>query len=106
MEQLDGLLREICKSEEITLHSHDGAGTIQGFAVNAQGDKGIYYNPEIKGWARIAVIAHEIGHHVLGHLDEKHSRPLEYIEQEARIFAAAFTAIALYNRHTCEMKNE
>jgi len=103
------LLKTICKDHNIHLNSHSGMGTIKGFATlfPESGERVIAYNDELRGWAKIKTIAHEIAHHALGHLDGdtlclgstghvSGEEPIQIMEREADIFAAAFTAMVMF----------
>ena len=102
------LLQTICQSEGIRLDAISGLGSINGMALKdpESGIRAIAYNDTLDGWSRITTIAHEIGHHALGHLDngldmdgflsgsDKDYR--EKAELEARVFASVFTALAMF----------
>jgi Zn-dependent peptidase ImmA (M78 family) len=81
--------------------------------------RGIVYNSDYEGWKRLTTIAHEIGHHVLGHMERDNAamtfdkfvsgdkdEQKERCEREAQVFAAAFMAIALFMRHEQKMETE
>ena len=103
-------LESICKAEDIHLDPHHGIERIRGVAMCVDGTKVITYCPTLTGWEKISVIAHEIGHHALGHLhdkahlfgrslDEKSKAVRSRNELEAQVFAAAFTAMAMFTEY-------
>jgi len=102
-------LESICKDNSILLHRFGLGERTNGVAIKLPecGTRAIAYNETLEGWEKIKVIAHEIGHHALGHLDDsvcafdKHinknaTEELNRREREAEIFAAAFTAVAMF----------
>lgn len=68
---------------------------IYGLAVNArQYDRRfIFLNDHRGGAAATYTMAHEVGHYMLGHMDQ----PTETQELEARMFAAVLTAMWVFN---------
>lgn len=67
------------------------ATSIAAATTTPDGDRVIYYNPEFmrraaaNDWIALAILAHEIGHHVNGHLPI--NRPHHEIELEADVFS-------------------
>jgi hypothetical protein len=93
-------LEAICESENIFLDSLGGIERLGGVALNlSQGNiKAIAYSDKLEGWHMASVIAHEIGNHILGHLSAENPDK-ERRERESQVFAAAFTAFAMYDYH-------
>jgi hypothetical protein len=56
------------------------------------------YSPELERVQQLHVIAHEIGHHVLGHLSKERQISREVREIEADIFGAVFAAMAFHRK--------
>ena len=105
------LLEYICDSEEITLMNLDGNGRFNAVAMVLHGDesdhKGIFCNPNLPPFEQTWAISHEIAHHVMGHFrDNRIKDDRQACEEEARSFAAAFTAIAFYNHYADMQQSE
>ena len=107
MPDVFSFLEAICDAEGIILFDAT-SDKFPGVALKTNDGRGIALSPALKGWMKIAVTAHEIGHHVLGHLDDgalslgkigdAEAQELRaHREQEACVFAAAFTAVALFS---------
>ena len=103
------ILEAICKDEGISLHGVDFLRKTQGVAMRDPDEpdtKTILYSVHAEGWSKMTIIAHEIAHHVLGHLDDgamafgdisNKTNPIrERNEQEAQVFATTFTACAMF----------
>lgn len=103
-----GLLNNICKDENIKLieftdeisemltnsTNFKGAGR----AV-AQGDnKYIFFDSTAPYWEKRFIVAHEIGHHLLGHLK---NTDLSYggMEMESNIFASVIIGLLLFKEY-------
>ena len=94
-------LESICKAEGIHLDPApwiNGVSGINGAAMSVDGNRIIAYKSTLTGWEKVSVLAHELGHHILGHLGE-HAPPVKQADLEAQCFAAAFTAVALFMKH-------
>ena len=63
-------LESICKAEGIHLDPAPWLKSTRGLVMSDGVDKAIIYGTSLTGWEQVSVIAHEIGHHVLGHLSE------------------------------------
>ena len=113
------LLERICESENIHMQDIALGGKTSGVAIRIRSSdfKGILYNPSIKGWHKVYVLAHELAHLVLGHFgddalvatnyfDKESENRVEFLktvesrEREAQTFGAAFTAMALFSQYT------
>ena len=102
-------LQAICDAEGINLHSYPFKHK-DGVAIRDGDWRFIGYKDTLEGWPLVSLIAHELGHHLLGHLDDgklalgkdgqnyyQNRVMREKREHEARTFAAAFTAMAVYD---------
>jgi Zn-dependent peptidase ImmA (M78 family) len=101
-------INTICKDENIILSGWTNIKS--GVALHFPDDtlRSIGYGIDLKGWEQIAVIAHELGHHVLGHLnhsrDKINKSEINREELEANIFAASFVACAFFHHHNEKLK--
>jgi len=105
-------IESICTAEGIDLYELTGLERLGGLAVKTTDNlRGIMYSDTLNGWAKILTITHELGHHVLGHLDDnslsfgnyhdkESKRARKRREREAQTFSAAFTAIAFFNYYS------
>jgi len=106
------LMKKICKAEDIMLRGGLDIGEIRGIAFKdpTNGFRAIGYNSNLTGIELLSVIAHEIGHHVLGHFEgdelnmdsrvnKNNSRTVEKKEREAEIFSATFTALVMFVKY-------
>jgi Zn-dependent peptidase ImmA (M78 family) len=96
-------LRKICAQRGIDLscfgdYEADKIKKYGGMALRYEdGSKAIFYDESAK--SPIAIIAHELGHHVMGHElsfgedDKEISRREEF---EAQVFAAVFMAMSVF----------
>jgi Zn-dependent peptidase ImmA (M78 family) len=114
MDMMD-MFERICADNCITLHSTEGFERIGGVAMSEKkGTKNrkrdIGYFDKLEGFAKYLTIAHELGHHALGHLDDdvylgfkgygkNRGDVVERREREAQTFAAAFMAMALFMQY-------
>jgi len=102
------ILRAICESEDIELFAFPHMPSIRGSAVQAaDGFKMICYDEDAGYWEQQKIIAHEVWHHIAGHLcdhnvsDARDGMKLISVKEcelEAKIFAAVFTAMNLFKR--------
>jgi len=109
-----GFMQAICDAEGIGLHGYELEFT-KGIAMRFP-EKDlltIAYSPKLEGWEQIATIAHELGRHILGHLDDdvmegenlNDNNPIkERREREAQVFAATFKAMALYDYYKSKLQ--
>jgi Zn-dependent peptidase ImmA (M78 family) len=97
-------LEAICEAEGITVIDFDFNGKMNGMATMIEGHKAIAIESTLKGWARLEVLAHELGHHVLCHVGANEGMfSRERRENEAQAFSAAFTAMSLFARYKQEL---
>ena len=108
---MEEFIEMICNKENIELFSLEGFERLgKGFAMRDDNIKSIGYSPKLEGWEKIHLIAHELGHHVLGHLDSSvhafdnmsnsNSPQRERNEREAQVFAVVFTAMAMFSKYS------
>lgn len=65
----------------------------------ADPERYILLNPNKQKWEKKLVWAHELAHHIFGHLDDCSKLGTEEKENEARIFAAVFTALLIFKQY-------
>lgn len=110
---MSNILTKVCESENIHIRvvpegntkmyknvsSHDGALA----AINvSNGDKYIFLSPNQSVWERKLCVAHELAHHIFGHLNK--NSVSETDETEARMFAAAYLALEIFCTFQSEEK--
>ena len=109
------ILAKILKDENITLCPNDGSGSHpstehinkicgldghEGYAFCVKGRKYIYTGAQVTGWEMKYVIAHELGHILMGHLDPDFKEcDRQTKESNADVFAAVFTALLLFHEY-------
>lgn len=104
-----GLLNNICKDENIKLieftdeisemltnsTNFKGAGR----AV-AQGDnKYIFFDSTAQYWEKRFIVAHEVAHHLLGHLRTDTTITPQDRENEANIFASVLVGLLIFKEY-------
>lgn len=91
------LLSRICKEENIRICITDRANDFGGgCALEVDGEKYILLSKDAQKYERQFVVAHELAHHILGHLRTKSSSlTSEKSEMEADIFASVLVASLL-----------
>ena len=109
MQNILNFMQAICAAEDIYLDSLPDLERLGGVAIKASDDiRAVVYSDKLTGWSQISTIAHELGHHALGHFDDDaylcknisdKNPEIERREREAQIFAAAFTAFAMYDHY-------
>lgn len=103
------LLTRACKENKIRHFSYEDARSAinrrgltelteqtDGFVFRANGVPVVLFNGDQSATALFYTVAHELGHVMLGHLDEHGNRDAEYTEMEANIFASVFMAMSLF----------
>ena len=106
---MNQLLTRACKENKVRHFSYEDASTIiermglteldeqtDGLVFRTNGVPVILFNGDQSATARFYTVAHELGHIMLGHLDERGKRDAEYTEMEANIFASVFIAMSLF----------
>ena len=106
-----GLLNDICKAENIKLIgftdelSKDLTGnrnfTGQGRAIVQGDNKYVIFDNTASLWESRFTIAHEIAHHLLGHLRLDTTITPQDRENEANIFAAVFVGLLIFKEYEC-----
>ncbi len=109
-----GLLNDICKDENIKLIEFtDEFGKIltgntntvgEGRAVAQGNKKYIFFDNSAQIWEKRFTVAHEIAHHLLGHLRPNTTITHQNMENEANIFASVITAMLLFKEY--EVRSE
>ena len=104
-----GLLNNICKDENIKIIglteelaegiTVDSNNIGFGLAVVQGNDKYILYDTTASIWEKRFTIAHEVAHHLLGHLRPNTTITPQDRENEANIFAAVITAMILFKEY-------
>ena len=98
------LLSRICKEENIRICNVDEADDFGGgCAFEVDGEKYILLSKHIQNYERQFVVAHEVAHHILGHIRERsNTLPPEKSEMEADIFASVLVASLLLKEYSDE----
>ncbi|MCL2082211.1 MAG: ImmA/IrrE family metallo-endopeptidase [Oscillospiraceae bacterium] len=96
-------LHDICRNESIALNciSKEKLREMKsrgGFALGKGEDKRIFVDENIWGWEACHIIAHEVGHVLMGHLDSSEVSD-DRKEQEARYFAGALMALMVFHQY-------
>ena len=103
-----GLLNDICEAENIKLIGfteelaekltsykfHEGIGR----AIAQDDKKYILYDKTAPQWEKRFIVAHEVGHHLLGHLKNT-ELSYEGKEMEANIFASVLVALLIFKEY-------
>lgn len=79
----------------------DGHGKAYAIHVTDEGEdiNIIFYDDTAPLWKRRELIAHEVGHIMMGHLDGHCSLSTEQCETEAIVFDAVFIALMLFAQY-------
>ena len=102
-----GILGNICRDNGICLAEINGelskllgleapSGRGAGLAFRAEDVRFILYDGAAGRYEKQFIVAHELAHHLFGHLEEGRAGQWERNEQEANIFAAVFIALSLF----------
>lgn len=98
-----GLLNDICRDENIKLleYTEELGETLTGQEriLSAGGKKYIIFDASASKWEKRFTIAHEIAHHLLGHLNPNATISRQDSENEANIFASILTAFLLFKEY-------
>lgn len=104
-----GLLNDICKDENIKLIEFtDEFGKIltgnsntvgQGQAVLQGNEHYIIFDKTAPIWEKRFTVAHEVAHHLLGHLRPNTTITHQDMENEANIFASVIVALLLFQNY-------
>ena len=104
-----GLLKDICKAENIKLIGFTEElsniltskqnFTGQGQAIAQEGEKYVIFDNTASLWERCFIVAHEVAHHLLGHLRPDTTITHQDRENEANIFASVITAFLLLQEY-------
>lgn len=105
----DDLLKAICKNENITLVAAPNPDMEcltdkviewgSGLAARYGDFNAIFYNGTAAKWKQRIIVAHEIAHHLLGHLEPSCTLSTEVQELEANVFSAVITAMGVYKEY-------
>ena len=100
-------MEAICEAENIILKPMAGIEEFGGAAISFEWCKGIAYSDKLEDWQRLSVIAHELGHHAMGHFEcRKDGCTDTQYELEAQVFAATFTALAMFMKYAKKLDIE
>ena len=104
-----GLLNDICKDENIKLigftdelsnvFTDEQNFTGQGFAIAQGNEKYILFDKTASTWERRFTVAHEVAHHLLGHLRLDTTTAPQDRENEANIFASVLVALLIFKEY-------
>lgn len=104
-----GILNEICKDENIKLIKFTSQlaemltgtkNTIgQGQAVVQNENKYILFDSTAQKWKKRFTVAHEIAHHLFGHLRPNTTITHQDRENEANIFASVIVALLIFQNY-------
>ncbi len=97
-----GKLSEICKQENVQIKRAAAEDLYEicegkvngGCAVRRNGQNFILLDKNLKGYEKMLVLAHEMAHHIFGHLDK--DEITEQMEDEARLFSVVYTALYMF----------
>lgn len=91
------MLLDICENENIHVYLLPTEKiSNSGCAFESVGEKIIVLDEAIHGWEKFLTLAHETAHHIFGHLSKlENGRMSDACEDEARIFSAVFTTLAI-----------
>lgn len=103
------LLTNICKDLNITMHGFNDSDKFlrriglkyqagEAYAMDIDNKKHIFYDGTRDTWERNAMIAHELGHILQGHLDGV-CLDTETKETEARSFAGSLLALMVFEQY-------
>lgn len=70
---------------------------IRGIAISFDAKDYIFYDSNEPPWSVRSIIAHELGHVLLGHLSPGVKLSDEYVESQADSFSAAMLALELFH---------
>lgn len=104
-----GLLNDICRDENIRLIGFtDQLGEMltglsntvgSGQAIAQANEKYILFDKTAPIWEKKFTVAHEVAHHLLGHLRSDTTITHQDRENEANIFASVIVALLLFQKH-------
>lgn len=91
------IAQDICKS----LTKGDSCGKAYAIHVTDKGEgiNIIFYDDTAPLWKQHELIAHEVGHIIMGHLEEHCPLSSEQCETEAIVFDAVFIALMLFTQY-------
>ncbi len=91
------IVQDICKS----LTRGDNRGKAYAIHVTDKGEdiNAIFYDDTAPLWKRRELIAHEVGHIIMGHLDGHCPLSTKQCETEAIVFDAVFIALMLFAQY-------
>ena len=104
-----GLLNNICKDEKIKLiHFTEELSKVftgkqnftgQGRAIVQEGEKYVIFDNTASLWERRFTVAHEVAHHLLGHLRPDTTITPQDRENEANIFASVLVGLLIFKEY-------
>ena len=94
---LEEIVQDICKS----LTRGDSRGKAYSIHVTDKGEdiNAIFYDDTASMWKQRELIAHEVGHIIMGHLDGRCPLSTKQCETEAIVFDAVFIALMLFAQY-------
>ena len=96
------IIKAICDDEDIhmfMLPKSESQERLFGVAMSDGKCHGVFVRDDLGKWETVHVAAHEVAHILSGHVHPKNEKSKEQIEQEARMFAAAFLALSVIKKY-------
>ncbi len=90
-----GILTDVCEKEGIEAKFFYPKQRGEALAIKDHEKRTILIDKDGSLWEKRLSLAHELAHHIFGHLDHP-GETFENEESEARMFSAAFVALLMF----------